>query len=218
MAEKKTRWKGLTIPTVLPLSGAAGDMTDRQDNEDGDEEMSRFKTPGPGVKADPASTQYAALCYRTDANGKTRVLLITSRDTGRWVLPKGWPVAGLSAPGSAAREAYEEAGVEGAVGDDCIGVYSYGKVLGPKKIVPCIVAVYPLLVTNLSARFPEKGQRQLRWFKPRAAAGKVAEPELAALLAAFHPARPDADQPDADQPYTAPLRAAPETPEGHSDR
>ena len=120
------------------------------------------------------------------------VLLITSRDTGRWVVPKGWPVAGKSAARSAAQEAFEEAGVEGTVSDDCIGVYSYGKVLGSKRILPCVVAVYPLRVTGLKEDFPEKGQRRLKWFRPQAAATKVAEPDLSAILAAFAPP-PEAD-------------------------
>ncbi len=149
--------------------------------------MNRFKRIEPDEESEVASTQYAALCYRIDAKGRTKVLLITSRDTGRWVLPKGWPVAGKSAASSAAQEAYEEAGAKGVVDDDYVGMYFYGKVLGPKKICPCIVAVYPLLVTEMAPNFPEKGQRKLKWFNPKAAAGKVAEPELAAILAAFDP-------------------------------
>lgn len=149
--------------------------------------MNRFKTFQEASQADLTSTQYAALCYRRDETGKIRVLLITSRDTGRWVLPKGWPIAGKSAASSAAQEAFEEAGVQGVVGDHCIGVYSYGKVLGSRKIIPCVVAIYPLLVTNLKSSFPEKGQRKLKWFKPQVAATKVAEPELAVILAAFDP-------------------------------
>jgi 8-oxo-dGTP pyrophosphatase MutT (NUDIX family) len=144
------------------------------------------------AEADATKTQCAALCYRQDDKGKTRILLITSRDTGRWVVPKGWPVAGKSAARSAAQEAFEEAGVEGTVSDDCIGVYSYGKVLGSKRILPCVVAVYPLRVTGLKEDFPEKGQRRLKWFRPQAAATKVAEPDLSAILAAFAPP-PEAD-------------------------
>ncbi len=134
-----------------------------------------------------AGTQYAALCYRLGKDGGAEVLLITSRDTGRWVIPKGWPIAGKSAAASAAREAFEEAGAEGEIGEDCIGLYSYAKVLGPDSLRPCVVAVYPLHVLRMAEKFPEAGQRRLRWFSPKKAATKVAEPELAELLAGFVP-------------------------------
>jgi 8-oxo-dGTP pyrophosphatase MutT (NUDIX family) len=140
-----------------------------------------------GTGARFAGTQFAALCYRTTPKGAPRILLITSRETGRWVLPKGWPITGKSAAESAAREAFEEAGVEGKVDPHCLGLYSYSKVVAPERAVPCVVAVYPLLVKSLRSRFPERGQRRLRWFSPAKAASKVAEPELAELLARFTP-------------------------------
>ncbi|WP_415182024.1 NUDIX hydrolase [Phaeovulum sp.] len=127
-------------------------------------------------------TQYAALCLRRRA-GKQEVLLITSRDSGRWVLPKGWPIAGLGASGSAAREAWEEAGVIGTVSDTCLGHFSYEKTLGTAIARPCRVAVYPLSVDRLADEFPEMGQRKRKWFTPSKAATKVLEPELAQLLA-----------------------------------
>jgi 8-oxo-dGTP pyrophosphatase MutT (NUDIX family) len=132
-----------------------------------------------------ARMQNAALCYRLTANRKTEILLITSRETGRWVLPKGWPMAGKSAAEAAAREAFEEAGAEGAISNHCVGFYSYRKVLEGGIDVPCVVAVYPLSVRRLNSRYPERGQRRLKWFAPRKAAAKVVEPELAALLAEF---------------------------------
>lgn len=132
-------------------------------------------------------TQYGALCWRAGREG-IEVLLITSRDTGRWVIPKGWPIDGLSPEASAAREAWEEAGVEGQADTHCLGLYSYDKGLGrgegPKRqTVPCVVAVYPLQVSALAGSFPEEKQRRRKWFRPRKAARKVAEPELQALLA-----------------------------------
>lgn len=142
-----------------------------------------------GGNGQQARIQNAALCYRITDEGKTEVLLITSRDTGRWVLPKGWPMAGKSPQAAAAREAFEEAGVEGEVSRHCLGFYSYNKLIAPKTGIPCVVAVYPLRVTGLSPKFPEKGQRRLKWFAPARAAELVAEPELAALLASFD-ARP----------------------------
>ncbi|SEN07031.1 8-oxo-dGTP pyrophosphatase MutT, NUDIX family [Gemmobacter aquatilis] len=131
-------------------------------------------------------TQYGALCWRDGKEG-LEVLLITSRETGRWVIPKGWPIKNLPPEHSAAREAWEEAGVEGRADPHCLGLYSYdkalGKLPGPRASVPCLVAVYPLKVDALANRFPEAGQRKRKWFSPRKAARKVAEPELQALLA-----------------------------------
>ncbi len=137
--------------------------------------------------AEEALTQYAALCHRKTAKGKTEILLITSRDTGRWVIPKGWPMQGKSGADCALREAYEEAGIKGEAGKRCIGLYAYDKVLKGGLHQPCIVAVYPVAVTDLADDYPEKGQRVRKWFSPRKAAARVAEPELSTLLAAFDP-------------------------------
>ena len=129
-------------------------------------------------------TQCAALCWRM-FNGALQVLLVTSRDTGRWVIPKGWPISGLTGEASAAREAWEEAGVEGKVQPTCIGLFGYDKILGHDQAVPCIVAVYPLKVARLRHRFPERKERRRKWFSPDKAAIKVGEPDLRALLAAI---------------------------------
>lgn len=130
--------------------------------------------------------QYAALCFRLRGKDMHEVLLITSRDTGRWIIPKGWPMKGRSGAECALREAFEEAGVAGRPSATPIGVYSYNKVL-PNGAQPCIVTVYPVEVTQLSKDFPEKGQRTRKWFKPKKAAGKVDEPELRSLLETFDP-------------------------------
>lgn len=124
--------------------------------------------------------QYAALCWRGHRGG-IEVLLITSRDSGRWVMPKGWPMEGFSPAASAVREAWEEAGVEGTVAEATFGFYSYDKVL-PDGMHPCVVGVHPLHVSRLASRFPERGQRRRKWFPAAKAARKVAEPELRALL------------------------------------
>lgn len=134
-------------------------------------------------------TQYGAVCWRK-VGAKLEVLLITSRDTGRWVIPKGWPISGLTPEKSAAREAFEEAGVEGRVSATCMGIYSYEKGLdtpttGPRVCVPCVVAVYPMQVKGLRDRFPERAERRRKWFSPKKAALKVAEPALQELLSGF---------------------------------
>ncbi len=139
----------------------------------------------------PAATlvervQYAALCYRAQ-RGKLQILMITSRDTGRWIIPKGWPMPGRSPAECAAQEAWEEAGVKGDTTPISQGAYLYNKALGPRMAVPCTVEVYPLRVERLAAQFPEKGQRRRKWFSPEKAALKVAEPDLAQMLAGFVP-------------------------------
>ncbi len=139
-----------------------------------------------GSTPEETDAQYAALCYRLSGKDTNEVLLITSRDTGRWVIPKGWPMKGKSGAECALREAFEEAGVEGRLSPDPIGVYPYDKVL-PDRVTPCIVTVYPVEVSHLSKDFPEKGQRERRWFKAKKAAAKVDEPELRSLLNSFDP-------------------------------
>lgn len=133
---------------------------------------------------DDVRTQVGAICWRK-AKGVVDVLLITSRETGRWVIPKGWPVKGLNASGSAEREAWEEAGVAGKISKTCLGVFSYQKVLDQDRFLPCVVAIYGLQVEKLSRRYPEQSQRQRKWFAASDAALLVAEPELRALLTAI---------------------------------
>src|SRR5580700_8279053 len=83
------------------------------------------KTKGP-QKAAPR-IQYAALPYRSTGSSGTEVMLLTSRQTKRWIIPKGWPMRGKTPHASAAREAFEEAGVIGQVAKRPIGSYSYVK-------------------------------------------------------------------------------------------
>ncbi len=134
----------------------------------------------------PVREQYAALCYRP---GKTHpaveVLLITSRDTGRWVIPKGWPMDGKSAPAAAAQEAWEEAGVEGTIRKEPIGSYRYRKGMPHGLKVDCRVRVFALAVDDMGRDFPEKGERRAEWVDCAEAARRVDEPELKALLLAF---------------------------------
>lgn len=133
----------------------------------------------------PAWTQYAALCYRfSKRDGALEVLLITSRDTGRWVIPKGWPMKNLTAHEAAAQEAQEEAGVKGSVDPKSIGEFYYRKALEGFAI-DCKVQVYSLLVKSHLHSFKEKGVRRLEWFSPEEAAGLVNEPGLRKLILDF---------------------------------
>lgn len=133
----------------------------------------------------PDRVQVAAACWRIGANGK-EVLLVTSRDTKRWILPKGWPVDGLSGAGSALREAWEEAGVkEAKATDTSIGSYRYEKGLEGGSHVTCTTYVYDVEVLTLLDDYPEQAERDRRWVSPKEAATMVDEPELRALLTSF---------------------------------
>ena len=129
-------------------------------------------------------TQFGALCYRV-MDGKTEILMITSRGTGRWIIPKGWPMEGKTPGDSALREAWEEAGVKGKVTGGCLALYSYMKRLSDEDPLPCAVMVYPVKVKTLLEKYPEKGQRRRKWMSPKKAAQKVDEAELAHLLRTF---------------------------------
>ncbi|GAB5437525.1 NUDIX hydrolase [Falsiruegeria mediterranea] len=130
----------------------------------------------------PKRVQVAALCTRDGAAGK-EVLLITSRGTGRWIVPKGWPIDGLNGPETALQEAWEEAGVQGTqTHNDPVGRYSYDKIKGNGLAVPVETEVYRIEVSKLADDYPEVGQRERRWVPPKEAANLVREPQLQAIL------------------------------------
>ena len=133
----------------------------------------------------PAPFQYAALPWRRGTEGGIEILLITSRGTGRWVIPKGWPMKGKSRRTAAAREAWEEAGLRGRVGRRPIGVYRYGKCRDDGRVIDVRVEVFPLEVVHEDEDWPEKLQRERRWTDPAGAALAVDEPELRELILAF---------------------------------
>ncbi|MCR0985718.1 NUDIX hydrolase [Roseomonas populi] len=114
--------------------------------------------------------------------GEVRVLLLTSRGTGRWVLPKGWAEEGLTGAEVAAKEAFEEAGLVGEVQPDPLGVYSYVKAMPQEQVMPCRVEVFALWVGQQLGDWPEREQRVRRWFSLSEAAGKVHEDDLRLLL------------------------------------
>ncbi len=131
----------------------------------------------------PRRVQFAAMCTRQTESG-TEVLLITSRDTGRWVIPKGWPIDGLDGAETAAQEAWEEAGVRAkTVRKEPVGHYTYDKILKDGSAQPVLTTVYHVAVADLSEDFPEADQRTRNWVSPETAATLVAEPELQSLLA-----------------------------------
>ncbi|WP_417806457.1 NUDIX hydrolase [Thioclava sp.] len=129
----------------------------------------------------PASLQVAALCTRL-RDGKVQVLLITSRDSGRWVIPKGWPMRGRSLAGAARQEAWEEAGVKGHISSDPLGSFRYDKRLEGGLVVPTDVLVYHLKIERMSKAYPEDHQRKRQWFSPNQAAKRVDEHGLKKIL------------------------------------
>lgn len=134
--------------------------------------------------------QFGALVYRIH-NGKAQVLLITTRRSQSWSIPKGWPMSGKTPADCAMREAWEEAGVKGTALEQPLGFYSYFKTIktrGGLMPVPVLVSVYPVALRKMAKTFPESGQRRQKWMRPKKAAAKVREPELARILRKFDPA------------------------------
>jgi 8-oxo-dGTP pyrophosphatase MutT (NUDIX family) len=129
--------------------------------------------------------QYAALPYRETGKSKLEVMLVTSRGTHRWIIPKGWPKIGLPSYQTAKEEAFEEAGVSGKVSKRRIGAYLYTKTLKKGDSARCNVHVFPLRVDRQHKKWPEKNQRRTRWFKPAQAAKVVQEPNLRRIIRKF---------------------------------
>lgn len=134
----------------------------------------------------PVSTpflQVAALPWRR-REGVLEVLLVTTRETRRWTIPKGWPIKGMSKRASAALEADEEAGVTGVIAEKSIGRFTYWK-RRTTRFDLVHVAVYPLEVTRQRKRWKEMTERRQMWTTPDDAAMAVEEPELATILREF---------------------------------
>jgi 8-oxo-dGTP pyrophosphatase MutT (NUDIX family) len=149
---------------------------------------SKVKIPKKRSKAKPPiRVQYGALPYRLDDDdASVEVLLVTSRETKRWIIPKGWPIKGLKPSKSAAREAYEEAGVRGRIAGRAFGHYVYDKRLDDSvTTVPCQVEVFPLLAKRQSKDWPESKQRTTKWFPATEAAALVENSQLQKLIQAL---------------------------------
>jgi 8-oxo-dGTP pyrophosphatase MutT (NUDIX family) len=126
--------------------------------------------------------QIGAIAYSHSVETGLRILLVTSRDTGRWVIPKGWPMKSKLPHKAVAQEAFEEAGVEGSIAKKPAGTYRYPKTLRNGDVVSCRVKVYPMEVKKLAAKWPEAGERKRQWFSTEDAAAAVVEPELAEIF------------------------------------
>lgn len=130
-------------------------------------------------------SQFGALPWRIK-NGKLEVMIITSRGTGRWILPKGWPMDGETPAQAAATEAYEEAGVRGDAAHLPIGFYSYVKEYDGDNL-PIVVAMFPLKVKKILKTWPEKSERKRKWVTRKKAAELLTEPELRQIVRHFDP-------------------------------
>jgi 8-oxo-dGTP pyrophosphatase MutT (NUDIX family) len=127
--------------------------------------------------------QFGALPFRVGPDGKPQVLLLTSRETKRWVIPKGWPIHGKKPREVATQEAFEEAGLLGTlIGKKPVGHFHYAKVLPSGDSVLCQVKVFLLLVDQQLNDWPEREQRETRWFNADEAAGLVEEGGLAEIV------------------------------------
>lgn len=132
-------------------------------------------------------TQFAALCFRQKKGKSHEILLVTSRKTGRWVPPKGWPMKGKSAENAAAQEALEEAGVKGIIHSIALGRYKFHRTERKKPHPSQEAYIFPLEVSKQTNKFKEAGQRKVKWFSPKKAAMLVREPKLKKIIRDFDP-------------------------------
>ena len=131
-------------------------------------------------------SQFAALPFRV-VDDRVQIMLVTSRRTKRWILPKGWPEDGMTPGECAAKEAWEEAGATGKAYDICLGVFSFEKFVEDAPDLPVIGLVYPLKVKKTKSNYPEAKERRRKWFTPKKAAAAVHSAELKRILKTFDP-------------------------------
>lgn len=134
------------------------------------------------MKKVPLHQQFAALPYRRGTAGELEILLITSRETQRWIVPKGWPSPGLAPHEAAAREALEEAGVVGRIDQHPLGSYRYQKNLPDGTSVSCEVEVFALEIERQLDTWKEQDERNAQWLEVSMAADTVEEPELRQII------------------------------------
>jgi 8-oxo-dGTP pyrophosphatase MutT (NUDIX family) len=141
--------------------------------------MKRVRRPA----TEEIKLQFAVLPWRrTD---RLEIMLVSSRETGRWVLPKGWPMKGVKPHKTAAREALEEAGILGKVAKTSLGGYSYTKRLENDSVQVCRVQVFAFEVEQERNLWLEKHERTRKWFAVADAAEAVEEPELREAILKF---------------------------------
>jgi 8-oxo-dGTP pyrophosphatase MutT (NUDIX family) len=126
--------------------------------------------------------QTGALPWRLGPKKGIEVLLVTGRRSGRWTIPKGWPMPGKSLAEAAAQEAFEEAGVTGTVDTKPLGTFRHIKQLPALGDLEVNIVVHPLWVDQELPKWPELGQRKRKWFSAKDAAKRVDSPELSELI------------------------------------
>lgn len=145
-----------------------------------------FARVAPQSDATGRPLQTGALPWRRNGTGGIEVLLVTGRNSKRWTIPKGWPMVRRSLAEAAAQEAFEEAGVRGAVDEAPLGRFDKSKnhrVLGRLEVS---ILVHSLAVETELEDWPERSQRARRWFAVGEAAGAVLPAGLGAIIARFH--------------------------------
>jgi 8-oxo-dGTP pyrophosphatase MutT (NUDIX family) len=139
--------------------------------------------------------QAGVIAYRV-LDGRVRVLLMTSRETGRWIIPKGNVNVGTTPVQAAEKEAYEEAGIRGTIcGSVPLGFYTYFKILPSGEKQPATVEVYLMRVKQQLKKWPEKRERQLSWVSLKVALRVVQEPGIVPLLRGLMEVKDDLTNP-----------------------
>ncbi|MCB8882916.1 NUDIX hydrolase [Acidisoma cellulosilytica] len=155
-------------------------------DSDGDQRQEDESIAKQQSKSGTVRVQYGALPYRRNEAGEVEVLLLTSRTRRRWIIPKGWPIKGLKPAKSAAREAFEEAGVRGVISGKPLGRFTYNKLLDEDgRAVICEVTVFSLTVKRQLKVWPEVEQRETRWVAASEAGALTDEDGLRPILEAF---------------------------------
>jgi 8-oxo-dGTP pyrophosphatase MutT (NUDIX family) len=126
--------------------------------------------------------QVAAIPLRW-TSGRPEVLLVTTRRTGRWTVPKGWPLEDTLGGECAAREAFEEAGILGRIEPRSLGAFEYWKNSKQGRVILQVTA-FALHVDRILQEWPERGERRRTWFAPEVAAKLVGNEQLAVLIKA----------------------------------
>jgi len=155
------------------------------------------------AKGDEILPQAGVIAYRI-RRGKVQVLLMTSRDTGRWIIPKGNIKPDTTPSKAAAQEAFEEAGIKGTiVSSTPLGMYTYFKTLRSGEARSATVEVFLLQVKKQVKKWPERGERKLAWVSAKKAVSLIEEPGVVPLLVRLielHPTAPLSDKHFAQHP------------------
>jgi hypothetical protein len=142
--------------------------------------MTRHKAKAMAKKGKPIR-QVGVLAYRYGPGRELQYMLITSRETRRFTIPKGWQIKGKNEPQSAGKEAKLEAGISGRIASVPLGDYQYWKRLR-SAFVPITVRVFAMEVEEELAEWRERRERKRAWLTPEQAATLVDEPTLGTLL------------------------------------